>query len=62
MNVPSLLQILVRGLRKVALLSIARIKEIAVHVKREDVKWVYRPRLSWYVTAVYCCPGRWMIY
>ncbi|CAI8047860.1 T-complex protein 1 subunit eta [Geodia barretti] len=31
-------QILVRGLRKVALLSIARIKEIAVHVKREDVK------------------------
>jgi T-complex protein 1 subunit eta len=30
-------QILVRGLRKVSLLSIARIKEIAVHVKIEDV-------------------------
>ena len=38
MSVPSFLQILVRGLRKVSLLSIARIKEIAVHVKIEDVK------------------------
>ena len=32
------LQILVRGLRKVAQLSIVRIKEIAVHVWREDQK------------------------
>ena len=32
------LQILVRGLRKVAHLSITRIKEIAVHVRREDEK------------------------
>ena len=46
------MQVLVRGLRKAALLSIAKIKDIAVRVSKDEKLVIYRVISLWWLAVM----------